>query len=710
MQIRKFRPDIEVLRAIAVLAVVISHSKITLESGFIGVDIFFVISGFLITKHLHDEVQKTGSVSMGGFYARRILRILPASVFVVLMTILAFLIWLSPLQTINYGWDSFVASLSGMNYRLAVTGTDYFNSTSLPTPFQHFWSLAVEEQFYVIWPLLIIIIAKIFIRKPKTLVNSTDLKYIDFESENKRVQAFEKEFAAVYFLKFKIAITLLLILIIATSLYLSYSVTLQSQPWAYFGLQTRAWQLAIGSLLAFYVSTFAKINHKVAAILSWLGFAGLILGFVWISEKTVYPGLWSLIPTLSTALIVLSGVNETKYSFENLFNCRPVRWIGKISYSWYLVHWPLFVMFFYTVGDGLSAVHKFALILVSFVLANLCFLLVENPIRFATWVRVSLVRTFALGLLLILISAGASYSVVYIKTESLKNYEEVEVVQNVLDEKALTQRIKQGLASKKIPFELKTPLSMVPTDRPYLNCYVPQSDIELPEIDKCTIKNPKNTKTIALIGDSHIYQWANAFQKIAEKYNYNLLTLVKPGCPMYEVSVFDPTLNRDYSECYIWRKNMLKKLAEIKPDIVIHSGIIYKEANVEKFIDYMKTLKSITSNVVNIVDTRKPNIQIPECLTKNSDDIQKCTFNTDFELNNGGDIKEQQTKVAKELGVQNIETTGWFCFEKLCPPIVQNIVVYQDDNHVSNTYAQYLGGLLEQKLITAIPEINQTQK
>lgn len=701
MQIRKFRPDIEVLRAIAVLAVVISHSKLALASGFIGVDIFFVISGFLITKHLYDEVKKSGTVSITGFYARRILRILPASMFVVLMTILVFLIWLSPLQTINYGWDSLVSSLSGMNYRLAVTGTDYFNSSSLPSPFQHFWSLAVEEQFYFIWPILILIVAKLFIRSPKKLLHVLDPKYINLENENQRVQAFEKEFTAAQFIKFKIAITCILISIIVVSLYLSYSITIQSQPWAYFGLHTRAWQLAVGSLMAFYTTTFAKIPLKVASIISWLGFAGLVAGFVVINEKTIYPGLWSLIPTLSTGLIVLAGINESKNSFENLFNCRPVRWIGKISYSWYLVHWPLFVIFFYTIGDSLNMFQKFGLIALSFIIANLCFLLVENPIRFATWIKASYQRTFTLGLLLILISAGASYSVVYIKTESLKGYEEVEIVQNVLDEKALIERIKQGLTNKK----LKTPLSMVSTDRPYVNCYVPQSDTQLPEIDKCTVKNTTGSKTIALIGDSHIYQWANSFQKIAEKYNYNLLILVKPGCPMYDISVFDPTLNRDYWECYVWRKNMLGKLTEIKPNIIVHSGIIYKEASVEKFTDYIRTLKKVSKNVVNIVDTRKPNIQIPECFAKNSQDIQKCSFSTDFEFNNGGDIKMQQTVEAEKLGAKNIETSNWFCFKKLCPPIIQNIVVYQDDNHVSNTYAQYLSSALEQKLITAIPEM-----
>jgi peptidoglycan/LPS O-acetylase OafA/YrhL len=163
--IRKFRPDVEVLRTIAVVAVVISHSKLALGGGFVGVDIFFVISGFLITKHIHDEILSKGTFSLKSFYARRILRILPASIFVLVLTLVASFIWLSPLQMVSYAWDGLLASFSGLNYRLAVTGTDYFASTTTPSPFQHFWSLAVEEQFYLVWPLLILIFANIFLPK-----------------------------------------------------------------------------------------------------------------------------------------------------------------------------------------------------------------------------------------------------------------------------------------------------------------------------------------------------------------------------------------------------------------------------------------------------------------------------------------------------------------------------------------------------------------
>jgi peptidoglycan/LPS O-acetylase OafA/YrhL len=704
MQIRKFRPDIEVLRAIAVLAVVISHSKIALASGFIGVDIFFVISGFLITKHLHDEVQKNGTVSIAGFYARRILRILPASVFVVLMTVLAFLIWLSPLQTINYGWDALISSLSGMNYRLAVIGTDYFNSTSLPTPFQHFWSLAVEEQFYFIWPLLILIVAKIFIRKPKNALYVSDPKYVDLENENQRIQAFEKEFAVVNFLKFKIVVTFILVLIIASSLYLSYSITLQSQPWAYFGLHTRAWQLAVGSLLAFYTSTFAKIPNRVAAILSWLGFAGLIAGFIIINEKTIYPGLWSLIPTLSTALIVLAGINETKYSFENLFNCRPVRWIGKISYSWYLVHWPLFVIFFYTIGDSLSILQKLGLIILSFLIANLTFLLVENPIRFATWIKVSYKRTFALGLLLILISAGASYSVVYIKTESLKNYDsDIEVVQNILDEKILIQRIKQGLNIKSLPFGLKIPVDFAASDYRF-ECKDDWLEVAPTEKNRCVLGNIKSLKTIALVGDSHAQQWIEPLENFAKKYDYKIVTFTKASCTLTDIKLFDTYLNRDYPECNIWSKEVFKQLEVLKPDIIIANEEIYPNSTPEKFEEYVLKLKTLAQKVIKIEDNPRSQIYIPECLSKNSTEVQKCNFKT----KEGVYFKEQadkESEIMKKLNINFIKTLDWFCVEDQCPAIISNIIVYMDSNHITKSYAQYLNDILEQKLIDAIPKI-----
>ena len=707
MQIRKFRPDIEVLRAIAVLAVVISHSKIALASGFIGVDIFFVISGFLISKHLHDEVQKTSSISLAGFYTRRILRILPASVFVIVMTILAFLIWLSPLQTINYGWDSLFSSISGMNYRLAITGTDYFNSSSLPTPFQHFWSLAVEEQFYFIWPLLILVVAKLFIGKSKRYNQSNDLKYSNLETENKRMEAFEREFAAINFLKFKFAITILLVGIIAVSLYLSYSITAQSQPWAYFSLQTRAWQLAIGSLIAFYTFNFAKIPHKVAAILSWLGFVGLVAGFVLINEKTIYPGLWSLIPTLSTSLIVIAGINETKYSFENLFNCRPVRWIGKISYSWYLVHWPIFVIFFYTIGDSLSFVQRLGLIFLSFAAANLCFLLVENPIRFASWIKTRYSRTFALGLMLILISSGASYATIYIKNEYLKNNMDDAVVEKnikIVDEATLLKKVKEGLNIKTIPIGLKVPIDFASKDFLF-ECKDDWLMITPSPKNRCVLGDTSSSKTIALVGDSHAQEWIVPLESFAKKHDFKIITFTKASCTLTDIQLFDTYLNRDYPECKLWANEVFGQLNTLKPDVIIANEEIYPNATPDKFREYMEKLKAISTIVIKIEDNPRSKIYVPECLSKNFKTPSQCNLLASDAIY----FKEQsenEAKILKELKIPFIKTQEWFCFEQNCPVIIDNIIVYIDSNHITKSFAIYLTTVLENKLLDAI-DINK---
>ena len=155
-----FRPDIEGLRAVAVLLVVLSHVGVAwLPGGFVGVDVFFTISGFLITSLLLRELADTGRVSLGRFYARRAVRLLPASSLVLVLTLLACWSWLSPVRIASYAGDALASALYVSNLRFAVTGTDYFAEDSVPSPFQHFWSLAVEEQFYLCWPLMIILVA-----------------------------------------------------------------------------------------------------------------------------------------------------------------------------------------------------------------------------------------------------------------------------------------------------------------------------------------------------------------------------------------------------------------------------------------------------------------------------------------------------------------------------------------------------------------------
>jgi peptidoglycan/LPS O-acetylase OafA/YrhL len=773
--IRKFRPDIEVLRAIAVLAVIISHSKLGLESGFIGVDIFFVISGFLITRHLHDEVQKTGTISLKSFYSRRILRILPLSMLVLLITLFSSLIWLSPLQLINYGWDSLLSSLSGMNYRLAATGTEYFQSTATPSPFQHFWSLAVEEQFYLVWPLVIFVLAKIFVRKQKTgeldpltrlkkSINIYETSKLGFGAEavktelttptdwnlkngeannvgtiaastkidgskivinpkleetklphNDRLAALSDSIKSKEvtnsssdkinsitttvssFNLFKYGATIAMLLIIAGSLWLSYVITRESQMWAYFGLHTRAWQLSVGALIAFHLGIFTKIPEKLASVLSWVGLGGLVVGFTFINESTPYPGLWALLPTLATALIVIAGTNLTKWSFEEAFNRSYVRGLAKISYSLYLIHWPVFVMFFYQFGDKIKFYDKVALIIFSLMLSIVSYFTIENPLRFNKTFKSSFKKTYIFGLSLVLIVGGISSATIFVKDTIIKNSKASDL-SNSASELEIVKKIDAASKGGELAALLSLPLEKVATDNFKAGVCLANTTVEVPKIeDGCVLGNKESNKTMILVGDSHANQWAETFNQIAIKNQYKLLIYAKSGCPILDITADNPVSKRGYKECYTWRKEALLQIEKLKPEIIIQTGLNYPTSSAEKYKEFLDKLKSISKRVVKIEDTPLPVQNIPECLTRNTKDIYKCSFTL-----KAGTLqkskRDMETDIAQTSGVYTVDATNWFCDKINCPAVIDNVIVYQDASHITNTYAKYLSNLMEQKL------------
>jgi peptidoglycan/LPS O-acetylase OafA/YrhL len=699
MSIRKFRPDIEVLRAIAVIAVIINHAKIALPSGFIGVDIFFVISGFLITKHLHDEIQKTGTVSLKSFYARRILRIFPASMLVLLATLLGSFLFLSPLQLINYCRDALFSSLSAVNYRFAMTGTDYFQSTTTPSPFQHFWSLAVEEQYYLIWPLVLIILAKLIIRKrthSHDRIYDSHLSQSDYGLQIKLKNLLNSKSTIEYFGTFKFTVTLLLTLVIAISLYLSYKVTMESQPWAYFGLHTRAWQLAVGAILAFNLNLLSKIPKTIASVLSWVGFAGLVYGFVVINESTLYPGLWALIPTLSTGLIVLAGTNDTKFSFEKFFDSKVSRFVGKISYSLYLIHWPVFVFIFYQLGDNVKITDQLAAIWISFLIAILSWAVIENPIRFSKKFKSSFGSTYKIGVALVLIVASTSYAVELAKNNYTTNQKTVSA-SSFKSETEVFNNLGESLKIKELPDKLSKPLEQVAKETGS-NCISIETIGSIFESPKCKLGVIESKQTIVLIGDSHANQWTNTIDSIAQKNNYKLIPYTKAGCSMTDIKHYNPLLKRDYTECYSFRNSVMSEIEKIKPDIVITTELVYKESTSEKYYEFIQKLQQSTKQVVRLKDTPRPTQNIPECLSKNSKEIQKCSFSIKNGNNNGGELTEVQSKIANELNAKTIDTTPWFCVDDQCPAISNGIVVYNDDSHISETYAQYLKDIIAQQL------------
>jgi peptidoglycan/LPS O-acetylase OafA/YrhL len=298
----RYRPDLEGLRGVAILLVLLCHVRIPgAEAGFVGVDVFFVLSGFLITGLLVNERERTGRIALGPFYARRARRIFPAAALVLAATLMTAQLVLSPLDLRRIADDGLAASLSLANMRYAVDATDYFALVDT-SPMLHFWSLAVEEQFYLLWPILLLTVSRI--GRPR------------------------------------VAMAALATAVLGGSFVLCSALTDPSSAWAYFSLPTRAWQLAAGGLLALSAPLLGRVPHAVAAAVGWLGAALLGASLVAIGPTTAYPGLASLLPTLGAVALIASGGILGSPGWLALATA-PVRWLGRISYSLYLWHWPI---------------------------------------------------------------------------------------------------------------------------------------------------------------------------------------------------------------------------------------------------------------------------------------------------------------------------------------------------------------------------------
>ena len=326
--------QIQGLRAVAAILVTVFHARLV-PGGFIGVDIFYVISGYLITGLILREIEKTGTLDLRSFYQRRIKRLLPTSVFVLFVTAIFAWILFPPITRDALGRDLFAAAAYISNYLFAWWQNDYQNLNATPSPFIHYWSLAVEEQFYIVWPLFILFLA----RYGKKMV-----------------------FAGI-------AITTLL------SLLFSIYLTQVAPIWAFYSLPTRAWELGFGALLLFLPETKKKIR-----ILPWLGFFGIALSSFNFNENTAFPGKNALVPVLATVFLMAS-IKYWPPLFNDLANSRLSQWLGAISYPLYLWHWPALVLPSSAMGRPLRFYERFLCILLTIVLAHYTSKYIEEPLR-----------------------------------------------------------------------------------------------------------------------------------------------------------------------------------------------------------------------------------------------------------------------------------------------------------------------------------------
>jgi peptidoglycan/LPS O-acetylase OafA/YrhL len=661
--VRRFRPDIQGLRAIAILLVVLYHAHVPgIRGGYVGVDIFFVISGYLITSQLVTEVAKSGHLSLAQFYLKRVRRLLPSAVVVIVSTLCVAYAFAPPLLSKMLSIDGIFAALYTLNYRLAIEGINYQSLGATPSAFQHFWSLGVEEQFYLFWPLLIIFAIML----------------------NRR---WWRDLLLVFFL-----------VVIVVSLYISQHLLATDAPMAYFSVQSRAWEFGVGAIVALGSGMFVRVWANIRSWLSLSGIVAIIFSGLFYTDATQFPGVHALLPVLGTALTISAGCGG-RVRPEAILDNRVMQWLGKISYPWYLWHWPILILvpyfwphvtFTWPINLGLVG---FALIL-----AAATYYALELPLRRFTF-HSSDWAAAGLGLMSVAVATGTfvNLSETSLLTASSRP-PPVAVRARVAD--PFNSRLTSGPV---YPSVLKA-VSDTP-DYP-ADCIVSFLATTSP---KCLIDRygsatdaPIGPNRVVLLGDSHAGEWYPDVYGIAHKLGWDTEVLTKEGCPLASITIENGALDRPYTECNQWRTNIFQRLLrEPRPRVIFIASLnYYKPDNTYLVNGWKKTLRSlraIGAPIVYLRDTPYPNFDVPTCISGALSDWSKCSFKRDVAFH--PDPLMSGTEASHGLAAR-VDVDQYLCppTKAECPAVLGGILLYRDNSHVTNTTMSMLLPIVEAQL------------
>ncbi|WP_344488530.1 acyltransferase family protein [Glycomyces endophyticus] len=674
-----FRPDIQGLRAVAVALVVLSHIGLPFAAGgYVGVDVFFVVSGFLITSLLVKEAFDTGKISLAGFYARRARRILPAATVVTIATVVGAWLWFPVTRLEDVMQDAFTVIVYVVNYRFIAEQTEYLNADQMPSPFQQYWSLAVEEQFYVVWPLLLIGLL---------LLIKRDLR--------KLVGAAAAACAGIF----------------ALSFVLSVMITEVSQPAAYYAAHTRAWELAAGALLALSLPTLKKTPKGLAWVLGIAGLAAIIASGVLYSDTTPFPGYTALLPVLGTMMVIAAGTGAGANPVTSLLSTGPFQFLGKISYSLYLWHWPILILIPLAVGAEPSILLGTVLVACAVAVSQLTYQYVEEPLRNArplktnnVWGLVTGVACSLMGIAMVL-----TMTVGFGKVPEDEEPVDLDAVEEVEDGSEIEAKLRDAVAATTAPEELSPSLASVGEDKPVIyddGCHLEFEQTEWPE--DCVYGDPNGAQTMVLVGDSHAAQWFPAFEAIASDNGWKLVTRTKSSCTPVSVRVDNTNLGREYTECEEAREDVFDEIDQMQPAMVILvsyesidlSGVEPDETTgpwLDGWTETIERVQGSAERVVAIADTPWADGPVPDCVASHEDSLQECNI----DQAEGVRLPERRAEameLQRGLGVTVVDPLEWFCYEEVCPAVVDGMLVFRDGHHVSTPYMRSLAGLLAAEL------------
>ncbi|MFI1279290.1 acyltransferase family protein [Streptomyces sp. NPDC020858] len=676
-----FRPDIEGLRAVAVLAVLAFHSGIPgTAGGFVGVDVFFVISGYLITGLLVREAITTGRIRLGDFFSRRARRLLPSAA-VVLGAVAVAGAWLTvPLRRTAVEYDVVAAALSLANWRFVAQRTDYLAAGHDQSPLLHFWSLAVEEQFYLFWAPLLAVLA----------------------------------LCAARAVRRGRAVRCVVVLVAAPLTLASFGLALywtrHSASLAYLGTPSRVWQFGVGALLALLPWHLMRGPRPLRLLCGWAGAAAIGWCVVAYDAATPYPGCAALVPTLAAAAVILAaipgrGERNAPGAWEvgRLLAGRAPRAVGRLSYNLYLWHWPVLVLAEARLG-ALGWPAKTALTLAAVLPALATLRWVERPLRRSRTVSELPRRGLSVGVTAVVLPVVLA---LVVGTTTLNLLGPAAPV----DPKGLPPGAASGpTLLARTP---GTPLvdgPVVPTPAQARGDFPPDGACEVAPAEThspdCLFGAVDSPDRIVLLGYSHAGQWFSPMLALAAGRGWALQEFVKQGCPLPELTVNSPQLGRAYRECDAWRADTLERLRQQpKPRLIVIASLNRYTADAallaEGWEKTLRQLRALGAPIVYVEDTPVPGTDVPACVSGSPDSPADCAFGREDAL--PPDALARRIASGELPGVRSVGVNPVLCpgGGPTCPAVLDRILLYRDDAHLTNVAAVVLTNRLERLLTEA---------
>jgi peptidoglycan/LPS O-acetylase OafA/YrhL len=657
-----FQGDVEGLRAIAVLGVVAFHAAVPwMPGGYVGVDVFLVISGYLISGLLVRELLGSGRVSLRNFYARRARRILPMACIVLVLSSLAVWWCLPTLTGYRAQKDILSAGLYVSNWRFIDQGTNYLAPSTDHSVVLHYWSLSVEEQFYLVWPALLWL----------TWIVARKLK---------RWWLFPVIVGAV------------------TAASWTWCVAdASSQPAAaYMSTFTRAWQFGVGAMLAVAVHAgwlTKKIPRVIGPLAGWLG-AALVIGSMTLvsSSTSQYPGWIASLPVLGAAGVIVSGrlTGTGAGTVGAVLTFRWMRTMGRWSYGWYLWHWPILVLVQAKTG-ALGWPVLVLLSVVALVLAAVSSRLVERPVMNSAQLRGRPTASLSVGLLSTIVATGTALAMGTLAVITLSN------VPSQTDASTFASVFGADTGKHSGPVN-PSPLK-AGGDVPDRNaeCLL---DTQVTSSPDCVFGDPTGIPVV-LFGDSHAQQWQPALQKLAIPHHWALYVRAKMGCPAADFVPRAGDTNRiSQPDCPAWRHAIISEITAMRPALIFVSSMrLYSSDSTESLTAWNKTFDALRpsgARIVYIRDTPYPGIEIPDCMSSSLDDWDRCGFGRNAYT--GAEPVVNEVARGNEPDVSVIDLDGYLCNGNTCPAVRNGTLLYRDHSHLSATAATLLAPALDQQL------------